>query len=259
VTACGSSSQCSACCAVSGPSAAANSGPTVMVGSPSAEAAAAAATTGRDGEGDDAVCTRPAVRWVTVLLSLRRSCAGTLCSASIFISGYAPAASRALLSHTGFFSGQYRGNTGQGQENFFGPYRYRGKKNFSGQYRGKEFGELFCSGRRPAARAELYSGKAQQPESCLHGGLGMGSFQKASGSPPVAVTCLLLPTTVPCWTGDCHTATQCLEQLRACGGGSRRAWWPCCGGARVWVRSLSPTPTRRPSFRGVVLRSVLTP
>jgi hypothetical protein len=36
-----------------------------------------------------------------------------------------------------------------------------------------EFGELFCSGRRPAARAELYdSGKAQQPESCLHGGLG---------------------------------------------------------------------------------------
>ena len=42
-------------------------------------------------------------------------------------------------------------------------------------------------------------------------------------------------------------------------GGSRRAWWPCCGGARVWVRSLSPTPTRHPSFRGVVLRSVLTP
>jgi hypothetical protein len=35
-------------------------------------------------------------------------------------------------------------------------------------------GELFCSGRRPAARAELYSGKAQQPESCLHGGLGVG-------------------------------------------------------------------------------------
>ena len=33
---------------------------------------------------------------------------------------------------------------------------------------------------------------------------------------------------------------------------------PCCGGARVWVRSLSPTPTRRPSFRGVVLKSVLT-
>ena len=55
------------------------------------------------------------------------------------------------------------------------------------------------------------------------------------------------------------TAARCQEQLRACGGGSRRAWWPCCGGARVWVRSLSPTPTRRPSFRGVVLRSVLTP
>ena len=32
------------------------------------------------------------------------------------------------------------------------------------------YGELFCSGRRPAARAELYSGKAQQPESCLYGG-----------------------------------------------------------------------------------------
>ena len=36
----------------------------------------------------------------------------------------------------------------------------------------------------------------------------MGSFQKASGSKPgivdLAVTCLLLPTTVLCWTGDCH-------------------------------------------------------
>jgi hypothetical protein len=54
------------------------------------------------------------------------------------------------------------------------------------------------------------------------------------------------------------TATECQEQLRACGGGNRRAWWPCCGGARVWVRSLSPSPTRLPSLRGVVLRSVLT-
>ena len=53
------------------------------------------------------------------------------------------------------------------------------------------------------------------------------------------------------------TATRCQEQLRACGGGSRRAWGPCCGGARVWVRSLSPTPTRRPSFRGVVLKRLV--
>ena len=36
------------------------------------------------------------------------------------------------------------------------------------------WGKLFCCGRMAAARAELYSGKAQQPESCLHGGLGSG-------------------------------------------------------------------------------------
>jgi hypothetical protein len=49
-----------------------------------------------------------------------------------------------------------------------------------------EFGELFYSGHRPAARAELYSGKAQQPESCLHGGLGysctaVGSRERCGG------------------------------------------------------------------------------
>eukprot|EP01047_Picozoa_sp_COSAG01_P047673 COSAG01_NODE_4577_length_4906_cov_91.659455_4_plen_72_part_00 len=42
----------------------------------------------------------------------------------------------------------------------------------------------------------------------------------------------------------------------ACGGGSRRAWWPCRRGARAWVRSLPPTPARRPSLRGVVLAPV---
>ena len=42
------------------------------------------------------------------------------------------------------------------------------------------------------------------------------------------------------------------EQLVECCGGSRRAWWPYCGGARFWVRPPPPTPTRRPSFRGVV-------
>jgi hypothetical protein len=84
----------------------------------------------------------------------------------------------------------------------------------------------------------------------------MGSFPFTFLSVPCCSAPLPVPTTVPCRLA---TATRCQEQLRACGGGSRRAWWPCCGGARVWVRSLSPTPTRHPSFRGVVLRSVVTP
>ena len=52
------------------------------------------------------------------------------------------------------------------------------------------------------------------------------------------------------------TGARCQEQLVAYGGGSRRAWWSCRGGARFWVRSLPPTPARRPSFRGVVLAPV---
>ena len=38
------------------------------------------------------------------------------------------------------------------------------------------WGKLFCCGGRAAARAELYSGKAQQPESCLDGGDGTGAI-----------------------------------------------------------------------------------
>ena len=55
-----------------------------------------------------------------------------------------------------------------------------------------------------------------------------------------------------------HKVARCRRQQEPYGGGCRRILHPYHGCARVWVRSLSLPPTRRPSFRGVVLRTALS-